>query len=363
MATQGRREHSGLKGELLRTPERFEFAQAVRLLEHIGRERHKNDPTRAWGGVGHDEAPRNEIVRFLAHASLRFPSGEISKVSEIDEAASRFEMVVTFLGLTGPSGVLPRHYTELLLERIKSKDTSLRDFLDLFNHRLISLFHRAGEKYRIIADYERCRLDDPEGVPDLATRALYSLVGLGTEKLRNRLGISDEIFLHYSGHFAHKPRSAIALEHMLGDYLEFAVKVLQLQGQWLQLPNEDLAVIPSRLEPEGRNNRLGIDLVIGQRVWDIQSKIRIRTAPLRWVQFRSLMPDGMLLRPLSQVVRFYVGEELDFDVQAVLRADAVPECQLNTEADPGPRLGWNTWIRSAPFQRPVDDAVFSLQGV
>ena len=363
MAPQGRREHPGLTGELLRSPERFEFAQAVRLLEHIGRERVKRDHSRDWGTVGHDFAAGNEIVRFLAHSSLRFPPGEISRLSEVDADSPSFEMVVTFLGTTGPSGVLPRHYTELLLERIKAKDTSLKDFLDLFNHRLVSLFHRAAQKYRVATDYERCRLDDPEGTPDLASQALYSLVGLGTEGLRNRLAIIDEVFLHYSGHFAHQPRSAVALECLLSDYLEVAVQILQLQGQWLQLPEDDLAVMPSRLNPEGRNNRLGVDLMIGQRVWDIQSKIRIRTAPLTWVQFRSLMPDGSLLRPLSQLTRFYVGEELDFDVQAVLKADAVPPCRLSTEADPGPRLGWNTWIRSGPFPAPVDDAVFSLQDV
>ena len=96
-------------------------------------------------------------------------------------------MVVSFLGLTGPSGVLPRHYTELMLNRIRDKDYSLRDFLDLFNHRLISLFYRAWEKSRLPLGYERSRFDDPDREPDLATWALYCLVGLGTEGLRGRL--------------------------------------------------------------------------------------------------------------------------------------------------------------------------------
>lgn len=358
MAPQGRREHPGLTESLSRNPDRFDFFQAVRLLEHIERERTRDDPTerRAW--VGNDADPRNEVARFRAYPSLSFPGGEVLQVET--QPDSRAEMVVSFLGLTGPAGVLPRHYTELLLVRLKEKDTTLRDFFDLFHHRLISLFFRASEKYRLAAGFERSRLDDPSGEPDMATRGIFSLVGLGTNGLRNRLKVSDDLFLYNAGHFAHRPRSAVALESLLGDFLEMPVAVQQLQGQWLALDRDDLAVLPNSSFPEGRNNCLGFNFIVGERVWDIQSKIRLRITGLSWPEFRSLMPDGDRLLPLCQVTRFYVGQELDFDVQPVLKPDEVPWCQLEPRADPGPRLGWNTWLRTDRFSRAVDDAVFSL---
>ena len=43
---------------------------------------------------------------------------------------------------------------------------------------------------------------------------------------------------------------------------------------------------------------LNLSLVVGERVWDIQSKFRLRLGPLSWLQFRSLMPNGDALRPL-----------------------------------------------------------------
>src|SRR5262249_24799324 len=155
-----------------------------------------------------------------------------------------------------------------LLQRIRERDFSLRDFLDLFNHRLISLFYRAWEKYSLPFTHERSRLDNFGGEPDPVTQGLYCLVGLGTTGLRGRMEIDDEVFLHFSGHFAHFPRSALALECLLTDHLGMSVAVLQSQGQWLQLEPDDRAFMPSSAHPNGRNNQLGINLVVGERVWD-----------------------------------------------------------------------------------------------
>src|SRR5262249_44901034 len=154
---------------------------------------------------------------------------------------------VTFLGLTGPSGVLPRHYTELLLRLQRDargpERTALRAWLDLFNHRLIALFYRAWEKYRFYVAYERGEYEGRE--PDPFTRCVFSLVGLGLPALRNRLRVAvpegeggeareralaridDLALLRYGGLLAHRPRCSASLEAMLGSYLKLPVRVQQ----------------------------------------------------------------------------------------------------------------------------------------
>src|SRR5262249_29678817 len=164
---------------------------------------------------------------------------------------------------------------------------------------------------------------------DPATGGLYALVGLGTAGLRDRLEIDDEAFLFYSGHFAHYPRSALALECLLQDYFEVPVEVHQLKGQWLVLDPEDRSLLPSTSQPGNLNNQLGVSMVAGERCWDMQSKFRLRVGPLTYAQFRRLMPNGDGLRPLAQMARTYVGPELDFDVQPVLKAAEVPQCRAD----------------------------------
>jgi len=365
MAPASGRESPDLAKRLFAQPERFDFFQAVRLLERVMRERLAHGQRAPVGAVGGDVPAERELVRFRGLPALGFPPSPVVQLQEAatrDGVAAPIEMVVTFLGLIGPRAALPQHYTTLLLQRMRAHDTSLRDFLDIFHHRLTSLFYRTWEKYRLPFSYERFCLDPGQQEVDAATGALYSLVGMGTAGLRGRQEVPDEAFLFYAGHFAHQPRSALALECVLADYFSMPLGIEQLQGQWLTLEVEDQAQMPNPLHPQGRNNGLGTDLVIGTRVWDVQSKFRVRVGPLTFAQFRRLMPNGDGLRPLCQFTRSYVGPEFDFDVQAVLLPAEVPWCRLADDGA-GAYLGWTTWIRSGEFQRPVEDAVFALEAI
>jgi type VI secretion system protein ImpH len=351
----------------------FDFFQAVRLMQRLAPER---------APVGHDGPPGREVARFRALPSLTFPASSLFEVTRPPPGSTVPRMVVTFLGLTGPSGVLPRHYTDLILrlerERKGEERRALREWLDLFNHRLVSLFYRAWEKYRFWLAYERGEpgRDDP----DTFTRALHAVVGLGTGGLRDRLRVAavelgrgrerllarveDLTLLHYAGLLAQRKRNASGLEALLADYFGVPVRVRQFVGQWLQLEPAS----QSRLGVAGGNCSLGEDTVAGERVHDCQGKIRVRLGPLtypRFVEFlpdRSPAPEQKAFFLLVHLVRLYAGPEFDFDVQPVLRADAVPECQLTDDA-PGPRLGWNTWLTSQQPAREAEDALFTSEEV
>lgn len=372
MAAARRGEDPGLIEQLAREPYRFSFFQAVRVLERYAREaRHPQGNPTPHAPVGHDTHPTAEAVRFRSLPSLQFPPGEVASYQRPEpsrdpsEPLPPPEMVVSFFGLTGPLGALPQHYTSLLIERLASyKDETLRDFLDVFNHRLVSLFYRAWEKYRFAYGYERVKVDaiaDPKAkeTDDLFTQVLYCLVGMGTPGLRRRLRIDDEAILYYGGIFAHYPRSAAALAGMLVDYFRLPIEVEQFSPQWLYLSLEDRSQLPSGRHPEGLNCRLGQDVVIGERIRSVESKLRIRLGPLTYAQLARFMPDGDSLRPLCQLVRLYLGPEYDFDVQLILLAEEVPNCRLGGGGFAA-RLGWNTWVHSFPYHDDVDDPVFTL---
>jgi type VI secretion system protein ImpH len=351
----------------------FDFFQSIRLLTQLaGKERVH---------IGEDGPPQREVARFLAHVSMAFPASAIQKLVRDAVAAQPPKMTINFLGLTGPSGVLPRPYTERLWTETKAAErTALQDWLDLFNHRFISLFYRAWEKYHFILPFERGEAFQRD--PDPFSRVLFSMVGLGFRSHRNRFRVvSAEIakpapgterepvvrekelarlddlpLLRFGGLFAHRPRCAVSLEVFLQVYLNLPVKVFQFQGQWLHL-NAD-----SQTASGARNNRLGQTTLVGDRVWDVQSKIRIRLGPLTYRQFLALLPDNTpairrkKIFLLAQVVRYYVGAEIDVEFQLVLDKEDVPAAQVG----PHIRLGWNSWSRTQPYGRHAEDTVFTV---
>jgi type VI secretion system protein ImpH len=362
-----------LSATLRDEPYRFGFFQAVRLLERL---------FPAKGPVGRDLPPDQEAVRFHAHLSMVFPPSEVFDLS-LDAQGETAHMTVAFLGLTGPSGALPRHYTELLLERVRQKDYALRDFFDLFNHRLLSLFYRAWEKNRFWTGFERAELEgrrllakDPrkhrgyvlEGRArrDVFSQSLLDLAGLGagalryrmsvSDRLEGRMAIDDETLRYYGGLLANQHRSASALEGLLADYFGLEVSVEQFRGQWLYLEPENQTSLV-----EGGNVQLGRNVVVGERFWDVQGRFRVRLGPLGYREFCDFLPCGTAFRPLAHLARLFAGQQFDIDVQVVLRAAEVPWCTLGSSSPDGARLGWNTWIRNQELTHDALDAVFTVQ--
>jgi type VI secretion system protein ImpH len=259
--------------------------------------------------------------------------------------------MVTFMGLTGPAGVLPRCYSAFLLSRIRERDRTLVDFLDLFNHRLISLFYRAWEKYRFGVTYER------DGV-DSVSKYLISMVGLGTPGLEKRLGVPDERLLSYTGLLSLQARSAVALEQLLEDYFDVPVEVEQFVGVWRRLDAGDQCLFN---DGDSYSEQLGVAAVVGDAIWDRQSRIRLKLGPLDQERYLSFLPSGSAWKPLSELTRFFCGPDLEVEVQLVLKQKEVPRFDVGKDDPAGPRLGWFTWIRSGTdFDRSPGDTVLLL---
>lgn len=339
MVTTHRRTDPPLMEQLHSEAGSFQFFQAVRLLERIYSSR---------ASVGRDNDPKEETVRFASHISLNFPPSEINKIifPDPESAEKAAQMTVSFMGLAGPVGMLPNYYTEMLIDRRRNKDHTMADFLDIFNHRLISLFYRAWKKYRFAVNYERSS-------EDILTEYLFNLIGMGTRGLRGRLSVPDKGLLLYAGLIAQRPHSASAMASILSDYLQIPVTIVPFAGQWLKLSTTDFTRI-------GRaNNRLGVNTIVGERVWDQQSKYRVRFGPLTFKKFSALLPVGTAHRAAIDLNRYLAGQEYDFDMQLVLSAAEVPACRVTNDKQNGMLLGWTTWLKTKPFCHDDEQVVLS----
>ncbi|MBV9734477.1 MAG: type VI secretion system baseplate subunit TssG [Acidisphaera sp.] len=329
---------------LAEEPRRFRFDAAVRVLLRAAQQ---GDPA--------------EVARFRTPPGLAYPSAEVTAVQPRDGKPP--EMTVGMMGLTGPMGVLPRFYGEVLANTLRDRSRALHDFFDMLGHRMVALFARAGLKYRLHRSAEASRAARPP-VADPVGQVLLALTGYATPHLADRLAAGSEPLLHYAGLFAAHPRSADRLAALVSDWLGRDVQVCQFAGAWLPLPPDQRTALGVGRRP-GQFARLGADAAIGVRAWDIQARVILRVGPLDRRAFEALLPDRPGLVRLVSLIRALLGFETGFAVNPVLAAAEVPPLRLDATADPPPRLGWNTWIPSpAPGivrRQDAADAIFEAE--
>ena len=341
VAAAGGTQGSSLAERLRESAYRFEFFQAVRLLRLM----RKDAPA-----PGEGEDPRAEPVRFASDVSLAFPPSDISGLHAPMENGSPPRLAVPFMGVASPAsyGSLPGAYTEFVRQETRRKNAAPREFLDVFNHRLIALFFRAWEKHRFPIVYERSQGQEGE----LFERGLFSLLGLGAPQLRARFPFPDLALLPWGAAVRRGTISERSLTKLMESFFEVPVRIEQFVARWHVMEESEMCPLG-----KGRG-RLGRDAILGRRLCVSQFSFRATLGPLDRAMYLRFLPIGDAFPRLRELIRFAAGAELDFDVRLHLRAKEVPHLRLGSRRpEDAPRLGWLTWLGTRPRDRDAGDVV------
>ena len=329
--------------ELMRAePFSFSFFQMVRLLEKLHPERKP---------VGIFTSPGDEVVRFTTAPGFTFPASELGPFIPREGAPASLE--VNFLGLNVVNGPMPHSYTEVLLERQRSKDRATLEFFDLFNHRVVSLFYRAWSRYRFFIAYEKA-----QGGEDEITQRLYDLIGLGTAGLRGRMAIPDENMIYYAGLLGNQIRSVEGLRQILEDYFGVRVEIRQFTGSWVRLSEDQRTILH---DGESISECLGMGTVIGDEVWDQEGAMTVRLGPMPLAKYREFLPGSRGQAELKSWLSFYSRRAFDFIVQLVLERNEVPRTTIKAGREPGSRLGFESWLKVKSMQRDPDETTYLVE--
>jgi type VI secretion system protein ImpH len=335
MAEQTRAAANLLIEDLKREPYRFDFFQVLRQIECLYAEKPR---------LGTAGRVADDPVRLAQEADLNFPPSTLAACEDaVPSGVPR--LAVRFFGLFGPQGPLPLHLTEYARERIRNEnDRTFAHFADIFHHRMLSLFYRAWANSQPTVNYDR---------PEEDRFAFYvgSLFGLADASSRHRDALPDRAKLFYSGHLACQAKHADGLSAMLRGFFRVPVRIQEFVGEWMEIAPSD----QTRLGFSLTTCALGHSAVVGGRVWGRQHKFRVVAGPMGLQQYRAFLPGGSSLSRLTAVVRNYIGDELAWDANLVLKRDEVPALCL----DGGAQLGWTTWLGDPPKDRRIDDLLLN----
>ncbi|GGF11196.1 hypothetical protein GCM10011611_16050 [Aliidongia dinghuensis] len=316
---------------LAEKPYRFGFFQALRRLENLYADRPR---------IGTSEHAAEDPVRLAQEAHLVAAPATLAAF-EPGSPGGLPRLTSYFFGLFGPQGPLPLHLTEFARERQRHHgDPTMVRFMDLFHHRMLSLMYRAWAINEPTVSFDRPG-DDPFG------RYLGATFGLGMGELRDRDELPDAVRLHYAGLFAAQTRPAAGLQTILAGYFGLPVAIEEFVPGWMKLPDE----LRWHLGSTPDSGTLSQSAAPGARVWSCQHKFRIVFGPLSLEEYERLLPGGESLARLVPLVRFYMGDELTWDIKLILRREEIPRFELGGRN----RLGWTSWGLSSPPTRDAQD--------
>lgn len=317
-------------------PYRYEFHQAVRLLE-LARAS-SGQPVEALGATA---SPNREAVRIESDPSLGFPPSDIV---DIDAPPEKREgdtspqdpvaMRVSFMGLAGAHGPLPKPFTERILERLQKRDRGMAAFLDIFNHRLASIMYRLRVKNRV-------GLENLPPENSSAGRMLFAFAGFGQAGLRQRQQVPDASLLAYAGLLTGRGKTSEALRRILSDYFKVPVVIKENCGSWIDLPKDEVTRLGlGRAEAPGQCAVLGRNATVGGRFWDQSAGVEIGIGPVPLDQFQIFLPNGSAHGALVDLCKLVLGPHRRARLRLLCAKDDIPEPRLGF----GARLGWTSWL-------------------
>jgi type VI secretion system protein ImpH len=328
-----RQDHMTHFQRLIESPESHHIFLALRIIEA-----QFDDAPR----MGESRRPREDAVRLGQEPRMAFPPTTISAFKAPGSGPGR--LTNRFFGFFGPHGPLPIHLTEYARERqISHRDPSFVAFADMLTHRMMSLLYRAWSAGQPAVEFDR-------GAETSFSRHVAALAGYHGQALQGCDAMPDMAKRHFAGLLGAGVKNAEGLVAILSGFLHAPVRMQEFIGSWLELEPEDQWQL-------GKGGGLGQTTIIGARVWSRNAKFRLIIGPVTLAEYQRFLPGQPSMAKLAAIVRNYVGDALDYDVNVVLKAGDVPQSVLGQVT----QLGQTSWLGQRKSQSDANNLFLEPQ--
>lgn len=293
--------------------------------------------------LGKYETPVADPLRFAPSVDMSFPASELKYIERAPYVNRPTTVRTRFLGLYGVDSILPHGLLDNIIRREENYQV-MTDFLDMFNHRVITQFYRIWLKYHYPASFL-------SGGKDPISQCLLGLTGLGVEGTVEQIGTPSSRFLALLGLITQKTRTAEGIVGVVRVLVEDAeVTVGEFYPVWQSINN------PAQLGGKGQQ-RVGLDggAILGSRFRECNQTVHIGITPQHEEQIIDLLPDGQLHHDLLALLRAYLGYQVDAKMTLYIQRRFLPRSQLISKNS---RLGQTaSFTKTTANGEPVQDEV------
>jgi len=305
--------------ELINNASEYDFFQLITLLRELEK--------------------KEENIRFSVPCNLTFPTADIESLHYSKEEDSGFHLVVNFLGLTGPSGILPPHYTEYLINQSQQKKFAVKDFFDLIHQRALLFYYKSWVKTHFYVNFNcKNRHDQPNDIMEI----LCSHVGFSSKKDLHGLNFIDNFVLSNAGIFSKKRPTLSELCTLIEHYLQLHVEVIPFCKSKYYFTSEQISFFPNKDHPTGNHCYLSTNARLGDAIDLYQNSFKVVIYVKDFSQWNDLLPGGTYFKTICDIIQYYVGIEYSFKLELGCNLTMLGSTRLGDPTTA--KLGWNSWI-------------------
>ncbi len=307
--------------KIIHEPQQLDIHQLIYLLETMR-------PLNPRFGKNID--PHRDVIKVVAHPETS-PSSTVIESLQLMKTG-RPKLSSNIFSLVNLNAPLPEPFKELILERLKAKDTAMMAFLDVFHHRLMALYHLFQAKRFPHLSHKKS-YHSPAGV------VMRYLSGYQLSSVKQQALFFDCLW--------RQSRSLQGLLLMLNGLTNITFQVMPHQGSWKRAPNTDGSYLCTRQE---KHNVLGQSLILGTGTWDQNAGFDLLADNLSFEQIKHFVPfknpklGGSTYTLLKKSLRQYLGTLPKVSLCLRLKNDDNQATTLNGKQG----LGFNTWLAGDP---------------
>lgn len=271
-------------------------------------------------------------VRFGQLAKLSFQERQVHQIISQGEF---LKIKIKGFGMLGANGALPLHLSEAIYEKnLHEKDHTFNDFLDIFHHRLISLFYKAwlSAEPAVMLDNKSNPVFG-EHIAGFVGNQL--LADDGTE------GILKYSQFYYSSLLLNQNMPTHNLVEILGGYFDIPIQIEENIGEWIYAEAHTTTLSSQFSEP------LGAGLLIGTHYFDATQKFQVIIGPVNISKYLDFLKEGRLYDKLIGWIARYTKHSYQFNIKIIINKDDVRPSRLDTSHP----LGRNSWL-GQPKENP-----------
>lgn len=289
---------------LKKDPAKTDFIEVIRNCDKM------SDPSSPTGWA---DSVSKEFWRFGQQPALHFYDKTVAAISDRPNGGAHLDVFSP--GLCGVDGPMSYDLTGMVMSQSRNNyDYALQRFLDIINHRFITLYYRACTQNDTAISFDRLG-------NDLVRSIQRSLSGADAHGEFSLAPFLAETATQYAlfGIYGSK-----GLELLLKLFLGFDIQVQERVFSTHSIPRELHCRLGKKYEAS-----LGVNTQIGTHFFSNTKKFILKIGPVDFSQCEQLLPGTKKYRKILELVNFYMRKPMDFDIEFVLNKKSIPGISLN----------------------------------